>query len=305
MSVEEKKCSKCGIIKNKSEFYISKILKSGLTSQCKSCLLEYNKSEPHQKKQKEYYQKNKSKIILKQAEYFKRTKKDRIKTLEKYREQNKEKISKKRKIYNEKNKEKISLYKKMKYEQNKDHNKQQRKIKYDLNKEKILKQKKRYSDSHKKEKSIYDKIYREKNKEQKALNGKIYYEKNKENHIKRSNNYTRQRRQTDLSFKILGNLRNRCFCAINKRYGITNSKKTLDLLGCSIDEVREHLELLFVDGMSWENYGIHGWHIDHIIPCNYFDLTDPEQQKRCFNYKNLQPMWAKDNIKKGTKILLI
>jgi DNA/RNA endonuclease G (NUC1) len=55
--------------------------------------------------------------------------------------------------------------------------------------------------------------------------------------------------------------------------------------------------------MNWENYGKNGWHIDHIIPCASFDLTDPKQQKNCFHYTNLQPLWAADNIRKSDKIL--
>ena len=51
--------------------------------------------------------------------------------------------------------------------------------------------------------------------------------------------------------------------------------------------------------MSWDNYGIHGWHIDHIRPCASFDLTDPEQQRQCFHYPNLQPLWAFDNLSKN------
>jgi HNH endonuclease. len=53
--------------------------------------------------------------------------------------------------------------------------------------------------------------------------------------------------------------------------------------------------------MSWDNYGRDGWHIDHIRPCASFDLTDPEQQRQCFHYTNLQPLWAADNIRKGAK----
>ena len=63
--------------------------------------------------------------------------------------------------------------------------------------------------------------------------------------------------------------------------------------------VKKWIESQFVDGMSWDNHG--EWHIDHIRPCASFDLTDPEQQKECFNYKNLQPLWAKDNLSKGDR----
>jgi hypothetical protein len=66
-----------------------------------------------------------------------------------------------------------------------------------------------------------------------------------------------------------------------------------------VEQLRQHLEAQFTDGMSWDNYGRDGWHIDHIRPCASFDLTDPEQQRQCFHYTNLQPLWAADNIRKG------
>jgi hypothetical protein len=62
----------------------------------------------------------------------------------------------------------------------------------------------------------------------------------------------------------------------------------------------EFLEKKFLPGMNWENYG--EWHIDHIVPCSSFDLSKSEQQKICFNYSNLQPLWAADNIRKSDSI---
>lgn len=73
------------------------------------------------------------------------------------------------------------------------------------------------------------------------------------------------------------------------------------LLGCSIKGLRAHLESLFQPGMSWDNYGHAGWHVDHIRPCASFDLIDPEQQRCCFHFTNLQPLWAKDNFQKNAK----
>ena len=84
-----------------------------------------------------------------------------------------------------------------------------------------------------------------------------------------------------------------------KSHGGIKSASTMELVGCSIEHLIEHFENQFVDGMTWENMG--KWHIDHIRPCASFDLTDPEQQRQCFHYSNLQPLWAEDNIRKSDK----
>jgi hypothetical protein len=72
------------------------------------------------------------------------------------------------------------------------------------------------------------------------------------------------------------------------------------LIGCSMDELKIHLSSMFKEGMSWDNYG--KWHIDHIKPCASFNLSDPAQQKECFHYSNLQPLWAIENIKKSDQL---
>jgi hypothetical protein len=114
------------------------------------------------------------------------------------------------------------------------------------------------------------------------------------------NQYINERRESDPSFKLRMNLRHRVWCAL-KSAEATKNGGTMDLTGCTVEELRHHLEAQFADGMSWENYGRNGWHVDHIRPCASFDLTDPEQQRQCFHYTNLQPLWAADNIRKGDK----
>ena len=79
--------------------------------------------------------------------------------------------------------------------------------------------------------------------------------------------------------------------------GIRESRTTLELIGCTPSELRLHLERQLLPGMTWQNHG--QWHIDHIIPCAQFDLTDPEARRRCFHFSNLQPLWAAENIRKG------
>ena len=75
-----------------------------------------------------------------------------------------------------------------------------------------------------------------------------------------------------------------------------------NILGCSLDQLKMHLEDQFQEGMSWDNYGLYGWHIDHIYPLASFDLFDPEQLKAAGHYSNLQPLWAEDNLKKSDSL---
>jgi hypothetical protein len=88
---------------------------------------------------------------------------------------------------------------------------------------------------------------------------------------------------------------NRAIKGSSHKYGTI-----VDLIGCTILFLREYLEKMFIDGMQWSNWG--EWHIDHIVPCSYFNLSNEDDQKICFNYRNLQPLWAKDNLIKSCKL---
>ncbi len=87
-----------------------------------------------------------------------------------------------------------------------------------------------------------------------------------------------------------------------KKDGAIKSARTIELLGTSVSGLREWLQAQFLPGMSWDNMGRFGWHIDHRIPCAAFDLSDPLEQKLCFHYTNLQPLWWRDNLSKGAKL---
>ncbi len=83
--------------------------------------------------------------------------------------------------------------------------------------------------------------------------------------------------------------------------GISFMESTMELCGIDSEGLKKHLESKFSPGMSWENYGRKGWHIDHIIPCARFDVTKIDELRACFHYTNLQPLWAFDNLSKGCK----
>jgi len=115
------------------------------------------------------------------------------------------------------------------------------------------------------------------------------------------NSYRKQRYNNDPQFKlriILGNRLNEVLKK-NKTYKTSNIIK---LLGCSLDEVKEYLEKQFTTDMNWGNHGIY-WEIDHILPCDSFNLSNIEQQKQCFHYTNLQPLTKIDNRIKSNKAI--
>lgn len=83
-----------------------------------------------------------------------------------------------------------------------------------------------------------------------------------------------------------------------KQAGVfVREKSTRELVGCSWRELKAHIESMFKDGMNWDNRS--SWHIDHIKPCALFDLTKTDEQRKCFHFTNLQPLWAAENLRKS------
>jgi hypothetical protein len=226
-----KRCCNCSAEHpaNNQFFYNSSSSKDGLRSKCKACLKSEakTKSEITKKYKKQYYNKNKEKILRAQRED---------------------------------------------YQENKDKYKEKNKRSYIRNKDKI---------------SIKAKEYRQNNQE-------------------KLNKYFVEYRSRDIKHKIAHNMR----VCINRRVKDVNSSKfghTDDLIGCSFSELRSYLESLWLPRMNWNNYGVYiiggpiTWHIDHIKPCTLFDLTKESEQRKCFHYTNLQPLWADQNIAKSNK----
>jgi hypothetical protein len=139
-----------------------------------------------------------------------------------------------------------------------------------------------------------------------------YYQKNKEKidnqkNICRLNNlekyqetareyHKKKMESNDILYKLRKNLRRRINLIVKNKIISTN-----EIIGCNWDILKNHLENLFFDGMSWENYGPKGWHIDHVIPLASAKTIDEVYQLNHFT--NLQPLWAKDNLSKGAKII--
>lgn len=153
----------------------------------------------------------------------------------------------------------------------------------------------------------YDKAYQaqtksraERDKTPKSIQyRKDYISKNKDWWREYEREYKNSRRQEDMFFRIKGNLSCRLSDLIQNR-GL--GQRTVELLGCDRNVFLNHLESQFTEGMTWENYGLKGWHVDHIIPLSSFDLTNEDEVKKACHYTNLQPLWWQDNLEKGNKI---
>ena len=145
-----------------------------------------------------------------------------------------------------------------------------------------------------------EKVAKEQEEERKIAR-KQFYEKHKimiDRLKEKERQHRANRLKTDMNYKIRLDYRNKLNNAIiNNR----ESELTKELLGCTVEEARKHLESQFKKRMSCKNHG--KWHIDHIIPCAAFNLENKEEQRKCFHYTNLQPLWAKKNLEKSDKIL--
>jgi hypothetical protein len=151
-----------------------------------------------------------------------------------------------------------------------------------------------------KHKNNYDQLQYEKHKDKKLKAAKAYRQQDdykKKAKVWRDNSRSKQR-ATNPAYRITHNLRRRTLLALHGHY---KADTTIRLIGCSAEELKKHLESLWQEGMSWDNYGLHGWHIDHVIPLSSFDLSKEEEQRKALHYTNLQPLWAEDNLKKSNK----
>ena len=108
----------------------------------------------------------------------------------------------------------------------------------------------------------------------------------------------KRKSRTRPEYKIARAIRCRLRDAMNRK---TKSIPTLQLLGCSVSDLMKHLEAQFQPGMTHENRGPRGWHIDHIFPLSLVDFSDPCEVARATHYTNLRPLWAKDNLRKGNR----
>lgn len=143
------------------------------------------------------------------------------------------------------------------------------------------------------------KEWRAKNREHSREYQRIYYGKYRITHRiairKQQRKYSKYMRKHNIQFKLTTLLRTRLYTALKKSKKIYSAIKDM---GCSPTELKVFLERKFKPGMTWENHGRNGWHIDHIKPLCQFDLTDKKQYLKAIHYSNLQPLWAYENLTK-------
>ena len=137
--------------------------------------------------------------------------------------------------------------------------------------------------------------YRNNNLEKTRARYREYYKKNR----KRLIDYTKNKIKYDIQRKIRHNLSVRIKKVLR---GERKYQKTMDFLECSAVDFKAYIESQFDDKMCWENWGDY-WHLDHIRPCNSFDLRNEDEQKACFHYTNYQPLSKRDNIVKSDKYI--
>lgn len=174
------------------------------------------------------------------------------------------------------------------------------KAKYrEKNRQELRDKNKVYYKENRPKKLEYHKWYRENYKEKRLEAQRKYYKNNRELCNKKSRTNIKKLIKTSINHKLRKRLRDRIYCAIKQNI---KSKHTMELLGCTTDYFKQYIESKFTIDMSWENYTRYNWNIDHIMPCSYFDMSIPENQKMCFHYTNMQPLSWYNNMKKSYNI---
>lgn len=264
-----KVCPKCKRELPISRFNKDKSKSDGLNSRCKECEANYRKSESGKnvakKARKKYYQTEKGKACQKRTtQNFQKT------------EKGKEVYKRSKKKYRESDR---GIQRELEYRKSSAHKESQSKYFHSEKGKAALKRSNEKYEQTEKGKEVRRSVYMKR-----ILNGKL-------------NKYQNDKYKRDESYRIGKLLRTRIYYAIRNN---CKSNHTLNLLGCSIEHLKQHLEFQFKEGMTWDNLGSgeKNWQIDHIIPCAKFDFSNPTHQRICFNYRNLQPLWAKENNKK-------
>jgi len=236
--------------------------------------------------------------------------------MKRYREKNKEKLKRRSKLYHLRNRERMNKLNRDNYYKNKERRNKQSAEYYAKNRDKMVEWHKAHYIKNRDKNKLYDRIRSKKyhmiNKDKEREYNKKYRLNNKDKIKKRNHSwylktkgkfkiqkrkYWFNRYRTNINHRISSVIRSRIRQVLKRN---SKSEKTKELIGCSTEELKQHLQKQFTLGMNWKNYGF-GWHIDHIRPCASFDLSKSEEQRKCFHFSNLQPLWANENLSKLKK----
>ncbi len=157
------------------------------------------------------------------------------------------------------------------------------------NKERELANNKRWYEANRLKVSKRKADYYLKNQDQEKLRSKVFRQ-----------TYPEKRRPKTPTAKIAANIRSKISAIVAGRYKKSTS---MTYIGCSFEELKIHLENQFSPNMNWDNYGMYGWHIDHILPLSSFDLSVESNLYRAWHFSNLRPLWSTDNLRKGKKLV--
>lgn len=158
----------------------------------------------------------------------------------------------------------------------------------------IIEHAKEWAENNKERRKEICKKYREVNKEKDKESKRKWMENNPEKYVECRKKCRKKRYHNDPVYRLVQSIRGRL-----NQYSKRRSKRVDEIIGCSpfLASLILEAQCLANPGMSWENHG--KWHIDHVRPLCSFDLTDEKQLLAASHISNLQPLWAKDNWKKG------
>jgi hypothetical protein len=281
----ERRCCICGTTKPYTEFPIKRANKTGnqrFDSRCKECRSDIARTPEGRKRRRDYYRANADLIKRLVHESYVRHRAGRLTQKAEYRARNRDQIKQANRaayyadlhVSRERNRQS--------YARHEVQRRADRQRYYRENPEKV-----KESDARSREKRRQSGKAREANRR--------YYAANKTRLLAYEVDYRRR----NVNRNISSRLRNRINGCL--RYG-RKSASTENLIGCLLSELASYIEEKFVLPMCWEKFLQGHVHIDYIIPCSHFDLSAPEQQRECFHFSNLQPLWAVDNLRKGNRL---
>jgi hypothetical protein len=231
---------------------------------------------------REYTAKNAGKIAKRARDWYYGNWKRARAARDRYAAENKEKLSEARSRWKTNNVERLRELQRKWRKKNREHYRRMQAAYRKKNRERL---------------NAWMRAHYAKNKDRRNAINQKWKNANRDQLAQARRKYVRQRYATDIQFKLANIIRSRLIRVLKgRRKGV----KTLELLGCSFNELKLHLESGFDEKMTWDNHGTY-WHVDHIIPLAVFDLTDEEDLRAACNYRNLQPLEATANMKKGAR----